>query len=82
MSGETNGNGMKPVAIDVTDEHAFKTGVVQTLQLISDNTACLPSLKKKVDRHEQVYQTGKYVAVPALAFLHAAFKSFFQKLGW
>lgn len=74
MSGE-----LKKVEIDVKDEHAFRTGVVQYLQLISDQTSVIPSLKKQVDRHDRIVQVGKYAAVPGVWFLQAAFKGLLAK---
>lgn len=66
-----DGNGVfKPVQIDVTDDRAFKTHVVQYLQLISDQTSVIPSLKKKVERHERLIQYGKWTAIPLIAALH------------
>ncbi|MHB8501521.1 MAG: hypothetical protein ACYDHE_11325 [Candidatus Acidiferrales bacterium] len=80
--GGNGDNGLKPIEIDVTNEHSFKTGVIQTLQMISDNTACLPSLKKKVEHHEQIVKTGKWLVIPLMALLHAGLKSIFNRLGW
>lgn len=83
--GEENGNGMRPVDIDVTDEHAFKTGVVQYLQLISDRTSCLPEVKRKVEYHERIVQASKWASVPLLAVLHFGLKHLLHllsKLGW
>jgi hypothetical protein len=81
MSPSENGF-QKPLEIDVTNEHAFKTGVVQTLQLIADRTECIPSMKKKVDKHEQIVQTGKWLGVPLLILFHSGLKYVLQKLGW
>lgn len=72
MSEESFGNNLKPVEIDVTDDTAFKTGVVQYLQLISDQTRDLPSIRKKVENHDRLVQYGKWTAIPILAFLHQA----------
>lgn len=70
---EENGNGqMRRVEIDVTDEHAFKTGVVQYLQLISDQTRDIPTIRKKVEKHDRIMQFGKWSAIPFIAVLHTA----------
>lgn len=77
-----NGNGYKPIEIDVTNDQAFKTGVVKYLQLVVDNTRDLPSVKKKVDKHERIVHTGAILGIPILWMLHAAFKAVLAKLGW
>ena len=75
-----NGNGsFKPIEIDVKDEHAFRTGVVQHLQLIADQTRDIPSIKKKVDKHEVIYQVGKWASVPIIGAAVAYVKSWFHK---
>jgi hypothetical protein len=79
---EGNGNGFRPVEIDVKDEHAFRTGVVQNLQMIADRTACIPTLQKKVEKHEQVVQAGKWLSIPIIAAIHVIFKGILSKLGW
>lgn len=79
---EENGNGQQALQIDVTDDHAFRTAVVQHLQLLADRTACLPSLKKKVDRHELYIAIGKWTALPFLAAFHTALKHALSKIGW
>jgi hypothetical protein len=48
------GNGRRILDIDVTDEHAFRAGVIQHLQNISDQTSVIPDLKKKIDEHDEV----------------------------
>lgn len=66
-----NGNGNpEPVHIDVTNEIAFRTGVVQYFQILSDRTADLPQLKKKVEKHDRLVQYGKWTAIPLIAALH------------
>jgi hypothetical protein len=77
-----NGNGFNAIYIDVRDDHKFKTGMVQYMQMLVDRTDCLPALKKKVEKHEQVYQTGKWLAIPLFALLHVLIKGLFHKLGW
>jgi len=76
---EENGS-FKPVQIDVTDEHAFKTSVVQYLQLISDQTRDLPTIRKKVETHDRIVQYGKWSAIPILAVLHAAVDSAWHRI--
>lgn len=75
-------NGFKPIEIDVTNEHEFKTGVVKYLQLVVDQNREILSMKKKVEKHEQIYQAGKWASIPVLALLHAFFKTVFHRLGW
>jgi hypothetical protein len=82
MNSGENGNGFRPIEIDVKDEHAFRTGVVQNLQLIADRTACIPTIQKKVEKHEQAYQVGKIAVVPALGVFHIFLKHLLSKLGW
>ena len=71
-----------PLEIDVTDEHAFRTGVVQHLQLLADRTYCLADIKKTVDKHDRIVAVGKYAAVPAMGILHLGMKHFLSKLGF
>ena len=73
---------VRPLDIDVTDEHAFKSGVVQHLQFIADRTACLPELKRKVDHHEAIVNVGKYAAIPVLGFLQLSIGHLLKKIGW
>jgi hypothetical protein len=80
MSGD--GNGFNPIDIDVTNDFEFKNGMVKYMQMLVDRTDCLPGIKKKVERHEQVINSVKYFGPPLLVLLHAALKSFFHKLGW
>lgn len=68
--------------IDVTNETAFKVGIVQTLQLLVDHTSCLSDMKQKVEKHERIVQVGKYAAVPAIGLFNIGIKAFFHKLGW
>lgn len=83
MSGNgDNGNGFRPINIDVTNDHEFKVGVATHLQLLVDRTRELPDIKKKVEKHDQVYHAGKWMAVPVLAALHVGFKALLAKLGW
>jgi hypothetical protein len=82
MFGE-NGNGNpKPVDIDVTDEHAFRTGVVQYLQLISDRTNDLPALRKTVNKHETIVNVGRITGIPILIALQEGAKHLMARLGW
>jgi hypothetical protein len=70
-----NGNGEQPtLQIDVTDEHAFRTGVVQNLQLLADRTYCLNDIKRKVERHENIIRFGKWASVPAVIFFSEGIK--------
>ena len=39
-------------------------------------------VKKKVEKHERVYNVGKYAAVPALGLIHLSLKHLFSKLGF
>jgi hypothetical protein len=80
MSGE--GNGFNPVRIDVTNDLEFKIGMVQYMQMLVDRTDCLPTLKKTVKEHEQVYQTGKWLIIPLFALFHLMIKALLHKLGW
>jgi hypothetical protein len=81
MSGNGE-NGFRPIDIDVENEHKFKVGVATHLQLLVDRTRELPDMKKKVDKHEQLYQSGKYLAIPVFAAMHILIKGLFHKLGW
>ncbi|HZS43346.1 MAG TPA: hypothetical protein VFA52_03985 [Candidatus Paceibacterota bacterium] len=72
----------KQLRIDVTNETAYKVGVVQMLQLLDDRTACLAEMKKKVDRHETIVQVGKWASIPILGLFNLAIKSILHKLGW
>ena len=47
-------NGQRIIDIDVTDEHAFRTGVIQHLQYIADRTSVIPELKQKIDDHDEM----------------------------
>jgi hypothetical protein len=82
MSGNNGENGFRPIGINVTNEHEFKVGVATHLQLLVDRTRELPDIKKKVDKHEQVYQSGKWLALPLLTLIHVLIKGLFHKLGW
>lgn len=42
----------------------------------------LPELKKKVEKHERVYNVGKYASVPLLGIFHLAARQFWNKLGF
>lgn len=84
-----NGNGSRPLEIDVTDEHAFRTGVVQHLQFIVDKTSVIPELKKKVDeheklisKHENIVKFGMWAAPTSIAAIGTGLKFLFKKLGW
>ena len=42
----------------------------------------LPEMKKKIEKHERIYNVGKYAAVPVLGLTHLAFKQLLSKLGF
>lgn len=78
-----NGNGnQKPLRIDVTNDAQFKVDVATTLQLIADRTECLPDIKKKVEKHDRIYQYGKWSAVPVVAALHGFVDHALKLLKW
>jgi len=77
MSETDNGN-PSPVEIDVTNEIAFRTGVIQYFQLLTDRTADLPALKRKVERHDRAYQYAKWMLIPLLAAIEGALHGAFQ----
>jgi len=68
--------------IDVTDETAFKVGVVQTLQLIVDRTSGLKDIAEKVEKHDRIVDYGKWTAIPLLTLFHVSIKAALHKLGW
>jgi hypothetical protein len=72
----------EPVNIDVTDDHAFRTGVVQYLQLISDQTSVIPGLKKKVEKHDRIVQYATWTAIPVIGLISATVKHLLTKLGF
>ncbi len=77
-----NGNGFsQPLNIDVTDEHAFRAGVLQHLQFIADRTSCIPELKKKVDKHEMIVKVGKWVSLPIIGVMQEGLKYLLAKAG-
>lgn len=78
---DDNGNGFVPLDIDVSDEHSFRSAVVQHLQMISDRTACIPALRKKVDKHEDIVKFGKWLSVPVVIVIHAMTKKILATLG-
>jgi hypothetical protein len=57
MSDEANGltPQLRPIEIDVTDEHAFRAGVVKHLQMISDQTAPIGVIKQKLYEHDKIF---------------------------
>jgi hypothetical protein len=82
---ENNGNGInghfEMVDIDVTNDASFRTGVVQYLQKISDQTSAIPALKKKVEQHDRIVQYGTWTAVPIIAGISMLVKGILKKLG-
>jgi hypothetical protein len=85
VDDNSNSNGMnghfEMVDIDVTNDVAFRTGVVKYLQKISDQTGAIPDLKKKVERHDRIVQYGKWTGVPIMALISMLVKSLLTKLG-
>lgn len=82
---EDNGNGngqLHVVDIDVTNDMAFRTGVVQNFQLLMDRTHCLVDMKKKVDRHDNIVRVGKWASIPIIAFVQQVAKHALAKVGW
>jgi len=78
---EGNGNGtFRPIDIDVTDETAFKSAVVQHLQLIMDQTKCIPAVVEKVNNHDQIVRFGKWLGAPVFLFLQFLFKHPIEKI--
>jgi hypothetical protein len=67
---DNGSNGYRaPLEIDVTDEHAFRSGVVQHLQFIADTVSEVPVLKQKVAlqgdlvaSHERIVKSAKNVS--------------------
>lgn len=79
---DTNGNGhFEPIEIDVTNDVAFRTGVVKYLQKISDETKALPGLKRKVEKHDRIVQYGTWTAVPFVALVSMIVKHLLSKVG-
>jgi hypothetical protein len=83
--GDDNSNGsnghFEMVDIDVTNDVAFRTGVVKYLQKISDQTCAIPGLKKKVELHDRIVQYGTWTSVPIIALISAIVKHLLNKLG-
>lgn len=40
------------------------------------------AMKIIVERHDRIYQYGKWTAVPVIALLHLGVKHLLQKIGW
>jgi len=75
------GNGQfKPVEIDVTDDMAFRSGVVQYMQIVMDRTSCISDMKKKVDNHDSIVRFGKWLSAPLFLLLQFLFKHPVEKL--
>ena len=72
----------KPLEIDVTDDLAFRTSVVQHLQFIVDKCADLPELKRKVERHDRIVSVGKYILVPTIGVFNLSMRHILSKFGW
>lgn len=70
------------VDIDVTNEIAFRTGVVKYLQILSDRTYNLPELKKKVDKHENIVMVSKYAGIPFVIAIQEVVRHIFSKVGF
>lgn len=68
--------------IDPSDDNQFKMYVVQQLTQINEKMGDLADLKIKVDRHDKVYQTGKWLGVPVMTALNLAIAHFAKKIGF
>lgn len=54
----------------------------EDIATIKEQTSDLPALKAKVERHDRIFQYGKWTALPIIAIFQLAFKYTMHKLGF
>lgn len=54
----------------------------ENVATIKNDMTEMKELKEKVEKHDRIYEYGKWSAVPIVAGIHIGVRHLLQKLGW